>query len=262
MLFDVLRQRTATGTTVPYSSSLSAEEVFAKWNQPGILMQCQQVTFLFVALARALGITSYAVNVQEAWDGDKSSHACAAVFIGSETLLVDPTCPWFGVAHRRFMVLDDLQAMAVHLCMQTDLERNRIAAKLAPELALVQARLCANLINLGHWTEAMQLLPTVLRLDTTGAFSLGLQAGFALHDGHVAQAESLLHQSLRIDPWNSGLHFQLGNAYAAEGKLKEARESYIDALGCPHTDEQAARFNRAIARLAGTNEPKGLRHDD
>ena len=146
--------------------------------------------------------------------------------------------------------------------MQTDLERNRIAVKLAPELALVQARLCGNLINLGCWTEAAKLLPTVLTLDTTGAWSAALQAAFALHNGQTAQAESLLRQGLRIDPWNSGLHFQLGNAYAAKGRLKEARDSYANALRCPHTDEEAERLNHAIARLSDADRPNGLRHED
>ena len=249
MLFDVLKQRVPTDGLVLHSHSLTAQEVYAKWNEPGFLMECQQGTFLFVALARAVGLRAYAVNVHEAFDGAKSPHACAAVYVGNGALLVDLSYPWFGAPHQSFTVLDDLQAVAVHLCMQGDLERSRIAIKLAPELALVDASLCGNLINAGRWSEARELLPLVVRVDTIGAMATGLQAAFAMHEGQVAQAKSLLHKAIGLDPRSSSLRFQLGNAYLAEGKLNQARMSFEDALRCLHTKGEGEVLKEAISRV-------------
>jgi tetratricopeptide (TPR) repeat protein len=249
MLFDVLKQRVPTDGLNLHSHSLTAQEVYAKWNEPGFLMECQQGTFLFVALGRAVGLRAYAVNVHETFDGGKSPHACAAVYVGNDALLVDLTYPWFGAPHQSFTVLDDLQAVAVHLCMGGDLERSRIATKLAPELALVEASLCGNLINAGRWSEAQELLPLVVRVDMIGAMTTGLQAAFAMHEGQVALAETLLHKAIGLDPRSSSLRFQLGNAYLAEGRLKEARESFESALRCLHTKEQAEVLKEAIGRI-------------
>jgi tetratricopeptide (TPR) repeat protein len=249
MLCDVISRRTSPNSLLVNPCSLTAQEAYAKWREPDFLMHCQEATFLFIALARAVGIPAHVVHVDEAWDGSRSPHACAAVYADGRALLVDPTCCWFGAAHRKFRVLDDVEALAVHLSMQVDLERKQIAAKLAPELPLVQARLCADLINMGRWSEAAKPLGAMLRVDASSAISAGVQAAFAMHDGKIAKAESLLRRGLEIDPSNSSLHFQLGNVYAVGGKPIEARRSFESALRCAHTEEQAVAVTNALSQL-------------
>ena len=70
-----------------------------------------------------------------------------------------------------------------------------------------------------------------------------------MHEGQVALAETLLHKAIGLDPRSSSLRFQLGNAYLAEGRLKEARESFESALRCLHTKEQAEVLKEAIGRI-------------
>jgi tetratricopeptide (TPR) repeat protein len=253
MIFDALTEHVAMDRVIPYSASLTAAEVFAKWrNEPGFIMQCQQATFLFVALARAVGVSAYAVNVYEALDGGRTPHACAAVYASGKALLVDLTYFWFGAPHKQFAVLDDVQALAVHLCMQPDLERNRIAAKLAPDLPLVQYRLCSSLLNAGRWGEAKKLLPDVARLDINGTLAAAVQAAFAMHEGRAALAEEMLRKATEIDPRDPTLYLELGNVYAAEGKFSDARQCFENALRWPHTREEAAFVAQAIVRMSST----------
>jgi hypothetical protein len=41
-------------------------------------------------------------------------HDCAAVFANGKALLVDPAYQWFGVPHREFVLLNDVQVIALN----------------------------------------------------------------------------------------------------------------------------------------------------
>ena len=45
---------------------------------------------------------------------------CVAVFPEERGLLVDPSYRWFGVRHREFRILDDLEVVGVQLCHPTE----------------------------------------------------------------------------------------------------------------------------------------------
>jgi hypothetical protein len=249
MIFDVLIQHTNYSAGL-LPKSATAQEVFADWNNPNAPVYCEQATALFVTLARAVGLKAYVVWVDEAYDGNMAAHVCSALFVGNKALLVDPAYSWFGAPHKKFIVLDDLQTVALHLSTLSDLRQKQIAQKLAPDLALVQYNLCNELMNLGRGTEARELLPTVIRLDADGAMADSVQARFAIHDGKLEQAIDLLNKAIKINSYDADSRIQLGYVYQKQGRSSEAHESFQNALSCPHTEYQAEAISRYMTQNA------------
>jgi len=131
VLFDVLVTHLST-TPVQFTQPPTARQVFEAWNTSDPSFGCQDLAFLYVALARAAGINAYHVAVEEDCRGMNVLHGCAAVFIGGRALLVDPAYSSFGISHKRFKVLSDVQTEAVYLSGKQNLQMCRIASKLAP----------------------------------------------------------------------------------------------------------------------------------
>lgn len=229
----------------------TARDTFAVWNTPGAALNCQDYEYLYVALARAVGIRAYAVDVQEDVNGGKIPHACAAVIIDGKGLLVDPTVPWFGAPHKRFTVMDDLQVGAIYLGQLPGLQYSEIASKLAPDVALVQLNLFEKLTAEGRLKEARELLPRLKRLDINEATGDYAEARLALIEGNLESAVELLLKAIAIDPNEGTYHTRLANAYAQEGRLPAARESLQNALRCPMTTAESELPRRLVAT---TNE--------
>src|SRR5207244_4454834 len=112
-----------------------------------------------------------------------------------------------------------------------------VAAKLAPDLGLVQSNLCWTMIGLDRWEEAGKLLPLIGRLDANGCMAASLQAAFAIHDGKLKTASDLLHRAIGKDPHSFYPRAQMGKILLAQGDTVAARESLQEALRCPHTSE-------------------------
>ena len=108
----------------------TAPEVFAAWNGPASAFRCQEYALLYVMMARAAGLRAYFVDVSQACDGEQVWHACAVVFDGEKALLVDPSYRWFGVPHKKFTVLNDLETTGDYMCQLRELRLRRIAVKL------------------------------------------------------------------------------------------------------------------------------------
>ncbi len=229
----------------------TARETFAVWNKPDAASNCQDYEYFYVALARAIGIRAYAVDVQEDVNGEKIPHACAAIIIEGKGLLVDPTVPWFGVPHKRFTLMDDLQASAIYVGQIPGLKYSEIASKLAPDVALVQLNLFEKLTAEGRLKEARALLPRLKPLGINEATGDYAEARLALLEGNPENAIELLLKAIAIDPNESTYHIRLANAYAQEGRLPAALESLQNALKYPMTTEEAVLPRRLVAN---TNE--------
>ncbi|MCP4452269.1 MAG: transglutaminase domain-containing protein, partial [Planctomycetes bacterium] len=115
-IFDGLMQRIQLGKGF---GSRTAQEVFAAWRDPSESFNCQQLTYLYLALAREVGIKAFVVRVVRDYQGKLVFHVCAIVFVEGKALLVDPTYRWFGVPHKEFAVLDDVRTVAFHLSQIT-----------------------------------------------------------------------------------------------------------------------------------------------
>ena len=74
----------------------TALQTFADWKKPDVAFTCQEYTFLYLVLARDLGLKCWYVLVNKDYTGTVVDHACACVVIGGKALLVDPTYQWFG----------------------------------------------------------------------------------------------------------------------------------------------------------------------
>ncbi len=226
----------------------SAKEVFAAWNTPGACFRCQELAYLYVALARAVGLRAYFVSVEQQCNGGRDLHHCAAVFLAGQALLSDPAF-WFGVPHRSFTLLDDVQAVATHLSALGDVKASQIAWKLAPDLSIVHLNRLHALAVEGRWEEAQEEVAPMMRLDPEGAMTYYARAVIAWRQQRPEQAIDLLHKAIELAPARDALHVLLANIYARQGKLIEARKSYENALRCPSSEERAQEVRQAIAHI-------------
>jgi tetratricopeptide (TPR) repeat protein len=251
VLFETLAHRVRENSRRGPGSLRTAREVFADWNKHDVSFYCGDYAVLYVALARAVGIKAYYVDVQETADGGCAPHACAAVVLKEKRLLVDPLWLAFGVAHKRFSVLNDLQATAIYVSQFPDIKRSEIACKLAPDLPLVQLNLFEKLIRSGRLGEARQVLPVIKRLDKNVATGDYVEAGLALLAGKPESAINLLLKAIAANPQASAYHVLLANAYAQENRVTDAREALQNALRCPLTTQEADGLQKY---LSNTND--------
>ncbi len=214
----------------PAMRPLTAEEVFDSWNNPEVSFHCQEYGFLYTSLARAAGLRAFVVYVQETCYGEKTDHACAAVFIGKRALLVDPAYFWFGVPHKRFQVLDDLGTTALFLSSFVNMERAQIACKLAPDFPGAQSDLFCAFVGEGRWEEAKSLLPKMKQLDPYGWGTYITEARMALHENRYDAAAELLAKAIKINPSSGAAYVYLGDALLRLGRSDDARNTEADPI--------------------------------
>lgn len=244
LLFEALMQHPNTGV----GGSRTAEQAFVAWKK-GATLFCQEYAYLYVALARAASLEAYDVSVDETADGAKTPHACAAVFIGKDALLVDPADFWFGAPHKRFQVLDDLQVLAVYLAERDSLRDIEVAAKLDPASAFVRGNLTMELMEMDHWDEARQSLAQFLKMNPDPGFADYLEAHLALHEDHPDSAIESLRKCVEINPDLGQAYLLMAVTYQDEDKLREARAAFRKALGCTLTQRNEDYARKAIAEI-------------
>ncbi len=71
---------------------------------------CGEMAYLYVILARSLGLKSNFVNVDVDNKGKKVHHACASVNLSGRNILVDPAYHGFDIKHRRYNIVNDRTA--------------------------------------------------------------------------------------------------------------------------------------------------------
>ncbi|MGA2554810.1 MAG: tetratricopeptide repeat protein [Verrucomicrobiota bacterium] len=254
MLFDLLALRARdeiVGTNVVFAMR-TAQEAFAAWNRPTQALTCKDFAFLYVVMARAVGITAYDVEVEEEAEGPQAAHSCAAIILGKRRLLVDPTFNWFGVPHKKFIVLNDLQAAAVYVGQLANPKCPEIARKLAPELPIIQMNYFEHLVNFGRLNEARDVLQNLKRLDiiTAGAREYA-DGNLALGEGRAEYAVGLLLKAVAMNPYDSNWRITLARACVEAGDVTNAVDNFREALHSPiiSSDAEFTQF-----ALAHTNE--------
>ena len=250
MLYNVLIFRVDT-KPAQFAQPPTAQEVFAAWHRQGASFACQDLAFLYVALARGVGVSAYPAFVEEDCHGIKLLHSCAAVFVGAKAFLVDPAYLSFGVAHRKFTLLDDLQASAVYLCGLPSLQQCQIGNKLAPDLSIVRAALFEMEIREGRWKEAEDQLALIMRADPEGPVTYSARARMAGHRGQLETAVALLRKAIEIAPPTDEPYMSLGMVYGRLGKWGEARECYNNALRYAVYQRTADAARAGIAFIGG-----------
>lgn len=86
----------------------TAEEVFAQKKTWGAMFDCDELAHLYVAAARETGLQAFFVYAHP-------HHACAAIWIDNQSLLVDPQNDKFGATFLKFRILNDIETAALHL---------------------------------------------------------------------------------------------------------------------------------------------------
>ena len=251
LIFQALTRHLDTGE----SGIRTAQEVFAAWNDPAQSFCCQEYAKLYVALARAVGVSAFYVHLERDYAGEIVYHDCAAVFIGDKALLVDPTYQWFGVPHKEYVILNDLQAVAHQLYQPTaqaqPVERCRVAAKLHPETAWGQLHLTGALIKANEFIEAGKTLKLARQLEPGRWDCYAYQGFLAVKTGDLAGAAAALRQALELNPKHGPTHLILGLVLSKQRLLEAARDEYRLALlysTLLSADEKAAAL-QAIAEI-------------
>ena len=160
------------------------------------------------------------------------SHACAAVVMGNQALLVDPAYSGFGVRHKEFEFEDDLRATAIFLSSSKDLRRKKLALKLTPDWARPYFNLSTSLAGASRNSEAREYLERGLALaqdehDWLPSYSEGI---VEFYEGHAAQAIASLRRCLAINPNHAPAHFFIGEILLELNRLQEARSEFLQCL--------------------------------
>jgi tetratricopeptide (TPR) repeat protein len=257
MLLDALSRHTKNG----FGGQRTAQEVFLAWQNNNSSFLCEEYTYLYVALAREVGLQCFYSAVYQDCKGRKLLHACPAVFLGKQCLLADPAYYWFGVPHQKYIILNDVEMTASRLAESDRLPECQTAFKLAPQNEYVRCCVIAALIADKRWDEAQKLLaegPLSNRL-----FRSEIEAQFAVHNGKLEEAIEILRKTLNDYPDDGGLHVNLGHLYMQQKKLTDARTEYRKALPelyVEGTVEQVhfllAQINEKLGESAELESPK------
>lgn len=241
----------------------TAKEAFAAWNDTEVSFICTEYANLFVALARAVGLKAFYVHVEKDYRGKTVPHDCAVVFVDDKALLVDAAYHWFGVPHKEFVILDDLQAIAHHLVQLSDSDRKvvlrRVAVKLHPDFAWVRFALIKSLYEAEQWDEAHAIFESVLQLEPQASEVYFWRGVFASHDDNLDAATDYLRKAMELDPESALGHFNLGNFLGRQGKLSKAREEFRACLRYEPEPKIAEQAHRIIAQI---NEKIGMEHSE
>ena len=235
------------------SEAHTAQQVYTDWNDPQVDFDCDDYAKLYVVMARAVGLDAFLVQVDKNYRGHFVNHACAIVFLEEKAVLVDLTYSWFGVDHQDYWVLDDLQAIALHLSQPIAgvdrLASCRIAAKLFPEDILIQFYLANILFEGSHLDEANALLDRLTQL-LPGHWRILLSQGkMAFELNQLDIALNYCHQSLEQNPRSPESYYFLGCTLVRKRQLDEAREALRECIRYDRYEQYSEWARRAIVKI-------------
>jgi TPR repeat protein len=127
----------------------------------GTQLACHFYASQLVALARAIDVPGWLVHVEITSEELTTYHDRAALMIGGRLLQSDPTWGllWMSEAEdERIRILDDLQAIAHHLCQSDSIPTVRAGMKLDPEDLWTRLVSICKLASRNHLDEAEALL--------------------------------------------------------------------------------------------------------
>jgi tetratricopeptide (TPR) repeat protein len=208
------------------TSTKTAIDTFNAWPNLNAVITCQDYTFLYIAMARHLGLQAYYVLVTRDFSGKYVSHACAGLFIDGKAVLVDPAYLWFGVPHEEYEFEDDLRVMGLYLCEFSDNSRVEAGLRLVPDWALPHFSMAISKVYSGEQLQARSILKEGLKYDSTSYLALFAEAIVEEGDKDWKAAEDHLRRCLGLNPDFPNSYYMLGHVLQAQGKLTEARDDY------------------------------------
>jgi tetratricopeptide (TPR) repeat protein len=249
-LFDGLSRRIILQNP---ENTRTAADVFAVWKNTDLDFNCQEYAKLYTALARAVGLDAYYVHVEQDFEATPVGHACASVFIDGKAILVDPLYRWFGVPHKRALVLDDVNVIA-HQMLQTGegeegIANARIGETIDPQYAWAHVRLGFLQINAGKWEEAEAEARKAEALDPRRADCSYLWGAIEAHRGEADKALVHLRAALQYKQMTSRIRYGIAQVLKYQGKLQEACDEYKRALSASSNDEFANLLRKEIVDI-------------
>jgi TPR repeat protein len=169
-------------------------------------------------------------------------------------VLVDPTWRTFGIRHREFNVLDDLQAIS-HQAMQIhgtpDFRRLQMGLKLNPTNRWTQLQFVRGMVRLHDFDAAASELATVQKSGVE-AWDVHEAAGeLEIEREHWEPALAELQRALTLSPSNALVHFQLAQAYTGLGDQVKATEHMERVLQFDR-GEVSKETRRGLSSLVST----------
>ncbi len=249
-LFTALARRLGSGE----GGHRTAAQVFADWNKPSSSFRCQEHAFFYVALARAAGLQANFAAVWQNAAGENVHHACAAVWMTNKVLLADPSMNWFGVPHKKYSLLNDLEALAFYHCQLDDLKHKRIAVKLWPESAPVRFNLAMALMSESHWVEGEREFAEILKREPDGYFANLGKGRLAMHKAEFDAALDFLRAAGKTNGTMAAPHLLMAEILIRRDNLRAARLELRQALRGEINEGDA---QQARAQIAAINEKIG-----
>ena len=238
----------------------TASESLKDSADPETRLSCQEHAKLFVALARALGLEAWITHIEQCADGSPGYHDCAALFLGGDGVLVDPTWRVFGIMHEEFTVLDDVQTIS-HQAMQgrtkPDPRHLRMGLKLNPEDRWTRLQFVRGMARAGELDAAAEELRKV---QSTGAETWDVHEAAA--ELEIARerwkpALNALQRALALSPSNATVHFKLAAVYGElndPAKSKQHLETALSLNRGEFSPEIRGQSQRQIAFLTAFSE--------
>jgi TPR repeat protein len=247
LLFSEVAQR---GRGTGEFGARTAQESLEVSKKPEGRFSCQEFAKLFVALARASGLEAWMVHVDELDTGQAAFHDCAALFLPGQAWLVDPAGRAICIHHRRYRVMDDVQAIAHQAMQGQKLPRLRLGPKLDPDDIWTRLRLVCGLADSDLTDEAQTELRKV---PATGTNRWDFWYSSAEIHGarrQWAQALTNLHQALNLSPSNAVIYRELKGIHAELKDTEKARECAELELRWSTNQTTAAERSRLQSELA------------
>lgn len=219
-------------------------------------LSCDQYTRLYIALARQLGVEAYYVFVTKDYYGNPTSHACAAVVINNQALLVDPMYEWFGIPHQEYDILQDSRVVAIYLAKSPSLVDQERARVLAANWGVLHIWLSISRALRSDLGGAEECFAIAKRLGAPEWMELYAQGLIELQEQQWVKAQEDFEKCLQRNPNAYRARFLLATAFQARGDVRHAAQEFAEYLKAP-TDpglaNRAAEALRAI-RQAGVIE--------
>lgn len=105
-IFDWMQKNVRYDHTKKDGTYKTAHEVFI--DGYGV---CGEMAFLYITMARCAGLKSNYVSVRRDCNGKIVHHACAIVYPDNREIFVDPAYHTFGIRHRAYTILNDMQML-------------------------------------------------------------------------------------------------------------------------------------------------------
>lgn len=225
----------------------TAAEAFELLDTPEPSLRCGDLTFLYVTLAREVGLEAFYTDVTKDVRNKPGFHCCSAVFVKDQALLVDLTYFRFGIPHREFQICDDIQAVSSFLAEAGKLETCRAAVKLNPYDRLAHQNLIRHLLTTNLLKGAEAELAVMKKLMPDAAETYYAQSLVAWMQKNPRGSEEAARMAIKLAPRVDEYHYALADILARQGIWSEARKEYQAVTNCT---QSKGYFDDACERIA------------